>query len=206
MQPTFSRCARESSPMLFNSTLTREIKQVYLAMSAATPSPASTAAEALISARVHNSPTRVVSGTKAAYIRNISVIEKYFTSELHHAAFNVPVQLPDILNFFGWLIDTHFKGKNAAISTIRLYKSALLWYYKEQKLIVDPLVNQGIETLLKGYQRRVADRKSGVETPTFEGKYHLTYDGYVCWRPRCLRWTHSIRCCLAGHSSFCSGI
>ena len=90
----------------------------------------------------------------------------------------MPVQLPDILNFFGWLIDTHFKEKNAAISTIRLYKSALLWYYKEQKLIVDPLVNQGIETLLKGYQRRVADRKSRGEMPTFEGKHHLTYDGY----------------------------
>ena len=108
----------------------------------------------------------------------LNFIEKYFITELHHAAFTVPVKLPDILSFFGWLVDTHFKEKNAAISTIRLYKSALLWYYKEQKLIMDPLVNQGIETLLKGYQRRVADRKSRGEMPTFEGKYHLTYDGY----------------------------
>ena len=143
---------------------------LHLTMSAVA-SPASSAAEALISARV-------VSGTKAAYVRNITVIEKYFTTELHHAAFTVPVQLPDILSFSGWLINTHFKEKNAAISTIRLYKSALLWYYKEQKLIVHSLVNQGIETLLKGYQLRVADRKSRGEMPTFEGKYHLTYDGY----------------------------
>ena len=53
-----------------------------------------------------------------------------------------------------------------------------MWYYKEAKLIIAPHIDQGLETLLKGYRRRVADLKLAGKMSIFEGKQHLTYDGY----------------------------
>ena len=129
------------------------------------------AADALIGARVVNS-------TQKGYRSCIRQIEHYFITQLHHSSFTVPVILNDILSFFGWLVDSKFKAKPAASSTIRSYKSALKWWYKEQKVIMEQSVDQGIETLLQGYQRRVADWKAEGKMAVFEGKLHLTYDGY----------------------------
>ena len=129
------------------------------------------AADALIGARVVNS-------TQKGYRSCIRQIEHYFVTQLHHSSFTVPVLLNDILSFFGWLVDSKFKAKPAASSTIRSYKSALKWWYKEQKVIMEQSVDQGIETLLQGYQRRVADWKAEGKMAVFEGKLHLTYDGY----------------------------
>ena len=53
-----------------------------------------------------------------------------------------------------------------------------MWWYKEHKLIIQPDVNQELETLLTGYKRRVSDFKLDGKMPVFEGKYHLTFDGY----------------------------
>ena len=89
------------------------------------------------------------------------------------------VQRDHILQFFGWLINEKHKDKPAAISTVTLYKSALKWHYKENKLIMSPEVNQELDTLLKGYQRRVSDHKLEGRMPVFEGKYHLPFQGYV---------------------------
>ena len=135
------------------------------------PPSASAAADALIDARV-------VSSTKRNYQGRLKLITKYYVDELRRTALTLPVQLDDILSFFGWLIDTHHEGKPAAFSTIRAYKSAIVWLYKERKLLIEPAVNQGIETLLRGYQRRVAQHKHEGTMPVFEGRYHLTYDGY----------------------------
>ena len=43
---------------------------------------------------------------------------------------------------------------------------------------MDQSVDQGIETLLQGYQRKVAEEKALGKMPTQEGKLHLTYSGY----------------------------
>ena len=121
---------------------------------------------------------RVVPRTKQAYEAKIRTIASYYTERLHQP-FTVPVDRDDILRFFGWLIDDKHKDKPAAISTVTLYKSALKWHYKEHKLIMAPEVNQELDTLLKGYQRRVSDLKLDGRMPIFEGKYHLPFQGYA---------------------------
>ena len=134
-------------------------------------SSAADAADALIDARV-------VASTKANYTGRLKLIRHFFVSELRRSDLTLPVQLNDIQSFFGWLIDIRNKDKPPAFSTVRAYKSALVWYYKEHKLIIDPLIDQGLETLLRGYRRRVANLKLEGKMAVFEGRYHLTYDGY----------------------------
>jgi hypothetical protein len=140
-------------------------------MSVSLLSSASSSADALIDARV-------VPSTKAGYQRKINIIKEFYTEHLRSNDFTLPVQQHDIHRFFGWLIDTKHKDKPAAFSTVRQYKSALVWYYKENKLPLQPEVNQSLETLLNGYKRRVSDYKLDGKMPVFEGKYHLTFDGY----------------------------
>ena len=136
-----------------------------------TSSAASDAADALIDARV-------VASTKASYKGRLKLIRQFYVSDLRRPDLTLPVQLSDIQSFFGWLIDIRNKDKPPAFSTVRAYKSALVWYYKEHKLIIDPLIDQGLETLLRGYRRRVANLKLEGKMSVFEGRYHLTYDGY----------------------------
>jgi hypothetical protein len=134
-------------------------------------SSAASSAKALIGARV-------VSSTKAAYQSKINLIKQFYIDHLL-CDLSLPVQQDQIHSFFGWLIDTKHQAKPAAFSTVRQYKSALVWYYKEQKLIIQPEIDQGLETLLNGYKRRVSDHKLAGRMPVFEGKYHLTFDGYT---------------------------
>ena len=139
--------------------------------SSASASAASLAADALIDGRV-------VASTKKNYNGRLKLIRHFYVTELHHDDLTLPVQLSHIQQFFGWLIEVRGKDKPPAFSTVRSYKSALVWYYKEAKLIIEPHIDQGLETLLKGYRRRVADLKLAGKMTIFEGKQHLTYDGY----------------------------
>lgn len=43
---------------------------------------------------------------------------------------------------------------------------------------MDPAVSQELDTLLKGYHRRVSELKLDGKMPVFDGKYHLPYEGY----------------------------
>ena len=115
-------------------------------------SSASSSADALIGGRV-------VKATKQQYVGKIGAIEQFYRQ--HHLEFNLPLKPKDILSFFGWLIDTKPKAKPLAFSSVRQYKrlSALVWYYKEKKTIMEPEVNQELETLLNGYKRKVSDLK-----------------------------------------------
>jgi hypothetical protein len=131
---------------------------------------ASSAAGALIDGRIATS-------TKKRYETSIRVM-KTFWSEHFPRRFSVPVDRDAIVSFFGWLIDTKYKDKPAAFSTIRLYKSALVSLYKENNLLLSPDTNQRLESLLDGYQRRVADLKLSGKMAIFEGKLHLTFEGY----------------------------
>ena len=134
-------------------------------------SASTAAATALIGARV-------VASTKKGYTSNLTQLRNYYVNELGCRDITLPVREDDIIGFFGWLVDTKFKEKPAAPSTIRAYKSALLWYHGEHKQYLDPHIDREIELLLKGYQRRVADLKAAGKMAVFEGKYHLPYDGY----------------------------
>jgi hypothetical protein len=120
---------------------------------------------------------RVVPQTKRAYTSKINAIQRYYKEELGRD-FAVPVQKKHILGFFGWLIDVKHKEEPLSISTVKMYKSALKWYYKEKRLVFDPQVDQQLETLLKGYQRRVSNLKLDGKMPVFEGKFHLPFAGY----------------------------
>jgi hypothetical protein len=151
---------------------------------------ASSAADALIDARV-------VPSTKQTYKGKLNLIRQFYTEQLHFADLTLPVSLNDILSFFGWLIDVKHKDKPAAFSTVRQYKSALVWYYKEHKLIIQPEIHQGIETLLNGYKRRVSDLKLNGRMPVFEGKYHITFEGY-CLLAKALFTTQSFNDMLFG--------
>jgi hypothetical protein len=132
-------------------------------------SSASSSADALIDGRV-------VQGTKHQYSIKVAAIQQFYIQ--HHLDFTLPLQSKDILSFFGWLINTKHKDKPLAVSSARLYKSALKWHYKEKKLIMDPDMNQQLETLLNGYKRKVSDLKLEGKMSVFEGKYHLSFQGY----------------------------
>jgi hypothetical protein len=139
-------------------------------MSSLLASASSEAAVALIDARV-------VKSTKRQYQNKLKVISEFYDSTYGHPL-TVPVELETIKAFFGWLTDIRHADKPLAFSTARQYKSALVWYYQEQNLVLEPVVNQGIESTLNGYKRKVSDYKLAGKMPVFEGKHHLTYDGY----------------------------
>lgn len=62
-------------------------------MATSLPSTSSSAADALINARI-------VSGTKANYQGKLNAIKRYYSDQLH-SEFTVPVKLEAILDFFG---------------------------------------------------------------------------------------------------------
>jgi hypothetical protein len=153
----------------FYRTLCVHLTSQLIIMPSSVLSSASSSADALIGGRV-------VLATKHQYEGKIKAIQHFYTQQ--HIDFHLPVQLHEIRAFFGWLIDTKHTDKPLAFSSVRSYKSALVWYYKEHKLIIQPDVDQELETLLTGYKRRVSDFKLDGKMPVFEGKYHLTFDGY----------------------------
>jgi hypothetical protein len=113
---------------------------------------------------------RIVSRTKQQYEGKIKAIARYYTEQLSRE-FVVPAQRDDILAFFGWLIDEKHKDEPLAISSVKMYKSALKWFYKEHRVVMSPEINQELDTLMKGYQRRVSEFKLDGKMPVFEGKY-----------------------------------
>jgi hypothetical protein len=120
---------------------------------------------------------RIAPSTKKRYAASLKVLEEYWREQIGRR-FAVPVATEAIVNFFGWLVETKYKDKPPAFSTIRLYKSALLSLYKERKLMFSPEAHQRVETVLDGYKRRVAQYKLDGKMAIHEGKLPLTFDGY----------------------------
>jgi hypothetical protein len=131
---------------------------------------ASSAATALIDARI-------VPNTKNMYQQRLETIKQFYTEHLNQD-FVIPVVREHILSFFGWLLEVKHKNKPIAMSTVRQYKSALKWSYKQERQMMAPELNQELDTLMKGYQRRIAEYKQEGKVAVFEGKYHLTFEGY----------------------------
>ena len=63
-------------------------------------------------------------------------------------------------------------------SNMQGYKSALLWYYKENGIVMDPSTNDWIDTFVKGYKKVVADKKSRGVMKLQEGKSALSFQRF----------------------------
>jgi hypothetical protein len=132
---------------------------------------ASSAAEVLIAGRLAVS-------TVKRYAASMKVLQQFWSEHYPRSQLAPPLEMESIVNFFGWLIDTKYKENPPAFSTIRGYKSAVVYLYKEQGMTLQPDIDLQLESLLDGYKRRVADLKLSGRMPIFEGKLHLTFEGY----------------------------
>ena len=133
----------------------------------------SSAADALID-------SRIAPNTKTRYESTLKVMEEYWQAT-YRVAFSVPVTMDAIMAFFGWLTKEKYKEKQDkpfAYATVRLYKTALVWFYHENNITIAPDIDRRLESLLRGYQRTVAGFKLAGVMPIVEGKLHLTFDGY----------------------------
>jgi hypothetical protein len=74
----------------------------------------------------------------------------------------------------------HKKNKSDPIkvSTLRGYKSALSWMYHNQKLKLESTLDSQIESLIRGYERTVADLKLSGDMAIQEGKEALSFTAY----------------------------
>lgn len=90
-------------------------------------------------------------------------------------ATSLPLDRNHVLNFFASLVEI----QNKAVSTVRGYKSAIVWYYKEQEQLLSVELDTAMENFLSDYKRKVSDLKLKGEMAVFEGKHHLTFRGYV---------------------------
>ena len=114
---------------------------------------------------------RVVAKTRVLYQSKMKQMQKWF--EVHHLDFTLPFNSKDTISFFGSLIDRD--GKSLAFSSVRAYKSALKYHYKEHRLVFDETLEIDLENFLKGYKRKVSDMKLAGEIDVFEGKHHITF-------------------------------
>ena len=131
---------------------------------------ASSAASVLIDSRIADS-------TRKRYDTSLKVMKKWWRDSFGRDL-TVPVDRDRIVSFFGWLVETKYKDKPVAVSTLRGYKSALVSLYTEAHAVIHADTNLRLESLLVGYTRRVADMKLAGLMPMLEGKLHLTFEGY----------------------------
>jgi hypothetical protein len=119
---------------------------------------------------------RIVEGTKSQYRCKIKLITAWF--EKSHLEFKLPLSPENTLSFFGQLITPTPPKKQPAFCTVRGYKSALIWYYRENGMIIDENFNSALEDFLSGYKRMVSEWKLDGTMEAFEGKHHMTFAGY----------------------------
>ena len=65
-----------------------------------------------------------------------------------------------------------------AHSTMQAYKSALLWLYQENNVIMDKPMENYIDSFIHGYKKTIADKKSRGVMSIVEGKAPLSFQGY----------------------------
>jgi hypothetical protein len=135
--------------------------------------------------------SRIVPQTKSQYESKIKSMIRWF--QLHNpqcvdanAELILPLSTQSILTYFGYLIDGSENdysnnmntNKTPAFSTVRGHKSALVWYYNEKSVTFDTTTNQTLEKFLQGYKREVSSKKLNGDMEVFEGKHHITFNGY----------------------------
>ena len=65
-----------------------------------------------------------------------------------------------------------------AVSSVRLFKSALKWYYSQHNVLWPASLNSECEKFLKGWTRIIALHKQQGTMRVFEGKHPLSFLGY----------------------------
>lgn len=120
---------------------------------------------------------RIVESTKSQYGSKVKRMEKWFKTNSYR--FKLPLKSKCVIDYFGSLIVPQEDNKQQpSISTIASHKSALMWHYKENNHIIDPLLKEELEKFLHGYKRIVSGKKLSGEMQAFEGKHYLSFNGY----------------------------
>ena len=65
-----------------------------------------------------------------------------------------------------------------SVSDVQSYKSALKWWYVENKVEFDVSLDKQLDRFMLGYKKKVSDLKQKGEMDLFEGKQHLAFEGY----------------------------
>jgi hypothetical protein len=68
-------------------------------------------------------------------------------------------------------------GGHVAASVAGGHKSALVWWYAEKNMTMDPALNASLNRLISGYKKVVADLKQTGVMNAFEGKQALSFQG-----------------------------
>jgi len=152
---------------------------------------------------------RVVGGTRRGYESKIKIFttwlqEKGFNDALtEDGKLKIPLDVNVVLPFFGFIGDgglyrgddgtlldangqvvtEQAQGKRTkAVSTIGGYRSALVWYYKEQKLKMSSELEIALSNYISGFKRNVADLKQRGLMDIQEGRAPIAFSGYsiVC--------------------------
>ena len=148
---------------------------------------------------------RVAKRSIKNYESKVKTIKSYIIHEgisPNEQSITIPLDLSTVKRLFGWLstntslpkrkvgrevrLDTsilaadEFAEESITISASNMqgYKSALLWYYKENGIVMDPSTNDWIDTFVKGYKKVVADKKSRGVMKLQEGKSALSFQGF----------------------------
>ena len=127
----------------------------------------------------------LVPGTRKKYQGMLKVIKNFYNE--NNWDFELPLAWDQLKLFFGNY--TKFdptkeappgkkKLRPKAFATVRLYKSAIVFKYRVEKVTIDPILDQALEDFLEGYQRQVGIYKTMGILPTMEGKMHLSFAGY----------------------------
>jgi hypothetical protein len=112
--------------------------------------------------------------TKKAYAGSSRKMKAWF--EQQGLTFNNPPFNTDhVLAFFGSLTE---QTPTPAASTLEGFRSALLYLYKKDLVVIDPTLIARLGQLMSGYKRTISDKKQSGDMKTFEGKHHITFSGY----------------------------
>jgi hypothetical protein len=66
-----------------------------------------------------------------------------------------------------------------SISAMQGYKSALLWYYDEMKVLMDEENNRWLDDFIRAYKRFVAQKKQNGVMKLTEGKTYIQFQDYI---------------------------
>jgi hypothetical protein len=83
-----------------------------------------------------------------------------------------------LLTFLGHVINTPKNNKYPSLSTVRTFKSALVYSHQILNTVLPATVNIALENALKGFSRLLAESKQKGEMSVFEGKNQFTMEMY----------------------------
>lgn len=122
----------------------------------------------------------VVEGTKVKYASKLKMMRKFFHQKQIEQHGTLPFIAANVMKFFGYLAgkDTQESKKPMAVSTMRSYKSALKYAYREKKIPFPIELDDELEQFLDGWTREVSSLKQQGKMKVFEGKLPLSFDAY----------------------------